>query len=785
MTLEADLQERCDETLVSLYGDAFDYAERMKSKSLTSFHFLLAYFSTPSEASVLFEEAGISYRNVAEVFNSMVKMSRISGNALKEPVDTIKEIEETSLRYLLNKGQKVTPLHFLVSICTKRNSIAHRILTQIGVLTDIRLAAMKLIDEPAKRIAQKAIEMKRESTRINFKGKASSSIQTKVQPEQSGKAEPEDEAAAFENPEDLEKVLKSFGRNLTDAASKGVIDPVFGRSREIELIIDVLGRKKNNNPLIIGPAGSGKTAIVEGLALKQCKGLLPGKEIWELSLSSLIGGTEYRGSLEKRISEILEVVEKNRDRVIIFIDEIHLIFSSGNDAVANMLKPALSRGSFPLIGATTTSEFSTYIAKDPAMERRFSVVKIDEPKGEELLRIVENAAKTLSTYHGVRIDDHETVKNAIILSDRYISGKSQPDKVLSLLDTLGSVLKRERKKEATNEDLMTLVCDRTGVPMENLLIDPGKIISSLPEVLDSNIVGQSSAKEKVMKLLARRFGNRVDGKPLASFIFAGPTGTGKTEMAKKMASFLFGSEERMVVLDMSEFQEQHSVSRLIGSPPGYTGFEEGGRLTEAFRREPYQLLLLDEIEKAHPKVLSILLQILGEGRVTDSRGFVSDMRESIIIMTSNLGADLFSTVKVGFGGTDPQTISDEEVVKKISGFLTPELINRVDDIAVFRPFTSDQLENIARISIKQAVDRFASISSLNFKADYKSLTSLIVSKLSQSDRTLGARAVKRVVETLVEGTLTEMCFDADNQKSEFCGNFEIFSDGTRVCIKKL
>jgi ATP-dependent Clp protease ATP-binding subunit ClpC len=784
------LQENCDETLVSLYGDALDYAQRMKSRSLTSFHFLLAYFSTPSEASVIFEELKVSYRDVAETYNNMMKLSRVSGTVLKESPDTVKEVEASSRQFLLNKGQKITPLHFLVAICTKRNSIAHRILTKMGVLTDIRLAAMKLIDEPAKRVAERALELKRESTRIGLKESSPESEAKNVKKAEktSGSVETETSDVSKEKvivSGDIAEILGNFGRNLTDAASKGKIDPVYGRSREIETIVDILGRKRNNNPLIIGPAGSGKTAIVEGVALKQKDGLLSGKDIWELNISSLIGGTEYRGSLEKRITDILAVVEKNSDKVIIFIDEIHLIFSSGNDAVANMLKPALSRGAFPLIGATTTSEFSIHIAKDPAMERRFSIVKIEEPKGEELLRIVESAAKTLSSYHGVKIDSPEIINSAIILSTRYISGKSQPDKVLSLLDTLGSVLKRERRKEASLEDLAALVSDRTNVPVENLVVDTARIMSALPEVLDRHIIGQTKAKERVVKLLARRFGNKIDGKPLASFIFAGPTGTGKTEMAKKLASFLFGSEERMVVFDMSEFQEQHSVSRLIGSPPGYTGFEEGGRLTEAFRREPYQLLLLDEIEKAHPKVLSIFLQILGEGRVTDSRGFVSDMSESIIIMTSNLGAEVFSAVKVGFGGKEPEDVNDEEAVKKVGNFLSPELINRIDDIVVFRPFNDDQIRNIAAFYIEQIVERAVRNNNLKVEFDMDDLSRFIAGKLTARERTLGARAVKRCAETLIEELLSDLSYNEGSIKKETPEKVIIFHDNENVRIKKL
>jgi len=790
--LEAGLQENCDETLVSLYGDALDYAQRMKSKSLTSFHFLLAYFSTPSEAAVVFEDLKISYRDVAEKYNNLLKMSRMSGSVLKEPFDTIKEIEASSRQFLLNKGQKITPLHFLVAICTKRNSIAHRILTQMGVLTDIRLAVMKLIDEPAKRIAERANEMKREATKVtSFESKTTNGLtsaktNSKLEKANSSNVNhPLETASSGGQTEELKDVLCNFGRNLSQAAANGDIDPVYGRSREIEMIVDILGRKRNNNPLIIGPAGSGKTAIVEGIALKQVDGLLPGKEIWELNISSLIGGTEYRGSLEKRITEILSAVEKNREKVIIFIDEIHLIFSSGNDAVANMLKPALSRGAFPLIGATTTAEFSVHIAKDPAMERRFSIVKIEEPKGDELARIVENAAKTLSEYHGVKIDCSETVSSAIILSNRYISGKSQPDKVLSLLDTLGSVLKREGRKEASVEDLTALVSDRTGVPVENLLVDSGKIIGSLPEVLDKCIVGQSNAKERVVKLLARRFNSKPEGKPLASFIFAGPTGTGKTEMAKKLATFLFGSEERMVVFDMSEFQEQHSVSRLIGSPPGYTGFEEGGRLTEAFRREPYQLLLLDEIEKAHPKVLSILLQILGEGRITDSRGFVSDMSESIIIMTSNLGSEIFSSVKVGFGGKSPESVSEDEVLKKIGSFLSPELINRIDEVVVFRPFTDNNLKLLAELYADQIIQKAAQTSGLNFKYDIAVISDSILGKLTVRDKLLGARAVKRIVDASIEGTLSQFCYENRLDENEKEESFEIYFDNIGICIKKL
>ena len=747
------MQERFDESLVSLYGEALDFAERMKSRQLTSMHFLLAYFSAPSEAAVLFEEKGISYKQIVDSYNEMVKMARHSGSTLKESVDTVKSLEESALKRLLNKGQKVSALHFLAAITTARNSIAYRILQKIEVLTDIRLATMKLIDEPAKRIKDRAEEMKRESTRV---------VPANAKKEKEKTADNTAESVTASNGNTEKKdddILAMFGRNITELARTGAIDPIYGRSREIEAIVDILGRKRNNNPLIIGPAGSGKTAVVEAVALKQTEGLLPGKEIWELNLTSLVGGTEYRGSLEKRIGDLLEFVEKNCDRLVIFIDELHLLFSSGNDVVANMLKPALSRGIFPLIGATTTAEFNKHIAKDPAMERRFTLVKVEEPKGEDLYRIVIHAAATLSKYHGVNINTEDIVRSAINLSNRYISGKSQPDKVLSLLDTMGSVLKREKRSEPAVEDLMSLVSDMTGIPMESLLVDTSRIVKALPVILDRSIIGQSKAKEKIIRLLARRFGNRAKGKPLASMIFAGPTGTGKTEMAKKLASFLFGHEEKFVVFDMSEFQEVHSVSKLIGAPPGYTGFEDGGKLTESFRREPYQLLLLDEIEKAHPKVLSIFLQILEEGRITDTRGFTADMTESIVVMTSNLGAELFSVSRVGFGDSGSAGVKDEEISNKIEQFLSPELLNRVDDVVVFRPFADDEFESLASLYIDEVIYR-ASVSEQCFVTleNKNDAASFIVSKMSVKEKMMGARAVKRAVGRYFESPLLEKCY---------------------------
>ncbi len=742
------MSEIQDEALVSLYGEAIDFAERMQTP-LTSLHFLLAYFSAPSEAAAILENLQISYQTVAKTYNSMLKDAKLSGTNMEEKKGVIQLLEKSAASYCSNKGQPVNPTHFLAALTSIRDTLAYRILDAMGTVSNIRTSALAHIDAPTKKATNRANEMLQESTKVY------PSFDSETRSDQN---RPVDASA-----------ISLFGRNLTREAFEGKIDPVFGRNREIEAIIDILGRKNSNNPMIIGPAGSGKTAIVEAVALRQKEGLLPDIEIWELRLSSLVGGTEYRGSLEKRITELLDFVEKNRGKIIVFIDEIHLLYSSsGSDnTVANMLKPALSRGNFPLIGATTTEEFNKFIAKDPAMERRFSIVKVEEPKNEELLAIVSNAAKTLENYHGVTFGGENFIKAAITLSDRYISGKSQPDKVLSLLDTLGSILKRERKSEADKNDLISLVSNRTGIPQENLLIDTAKIVNTLPEVLDRSIVGQKSAKERISRIFARKFSNKPVGKPLASMIFAGPTGTGKTETAKKLASFLFGSPDRMVVFDMSEFQEPHSVSKLIGAPPGYSGYDDGGKLTEAFRREPYQLLLLDEIEKADPKVLTVLLQILEEGRITDTRGFTADMSESIVIMTTNLGAELFSAGRVGFGDADTSAKS-AEIINKIEGFLSPELVNRVDDIVLFKPFSQEDFVKLAGTAFNETLKKVNTMENCSLSIeDPKSAQELIVSKMTARDRLMGARAVKRIVGKFFEGAFLEEYYKNSGKQSDF------------------
>ncbi len=750
---------KVDRTLASLYGNARDFATEME-EPINTFHFLLSSFITPCEVSAILAGFSIDDAKITRIFKGLSENDKI------EPEGTIKAIEAKVLENLQRQDELPSALHFFYSMILCRDSIAFKIFSLIGVREKLRLEILRMINTPATRnkileeemrsdLVEEVVPVKKEIIKTNLKEKDNE--------EESVSEQKELNSNSFDIPE----ILFSMGRNLTEAAFKGELTDVTGREKEINMILDILGRKNNNNPCLIGPSGCGKTSVIEGIALRQKNGILKNKIIWELTLASLVSGTEYRGSLEKKISELINVVEKLKDKIVIFIDEIHLLNSSSNEIVANILKPSLSRGAFPLIGTTTYDEFKRHIASDPALERRFTIVDIEPPDGEELYNIAFNAAKSLTKFHSVKMDDEELVRDAILLSNRYISGKSQPDKVISLIDSVGAVLARDGRTEAEKSDFMELVSNRTGIPLKNLLLDGGDVFRRLPSILNEKIKGQEHAKKKICKLLARRFVIKKAEKPIAAFVFAGPTGTGKTEIAKILSDFFFGSEQKMISFDMSEFQEQHSVARLTGAPPGYVGYDEGGQLTEAFRREPYQLLLLDEIEKAHPKVLSIFLQILDEGRVSDSRGFTVNMSESIIVMTTNLGAEEFTSSRVGFVSDDKNDSEIEDsVLAKIESFLSPELVNRVDEIAVFKPFTEKEFTEIAEMYIRKTVKSVSETYDIKLNIeDIESVSAYIAGNLSDKQKKMGARAVRRSVEKQIEDLAMDFVYQNGSESS--------------------
>lgn len=685
------------DTLAALYGDALDFAQNL-DESLSSFHFLLSFFTTPSEVTVLFEDLDISERLITDIYKALKRRYLKEGTSLDEPEGILASIEARAATFLQNTHDEVAPLHLLLGMIGEKKSIAYHLLEETGRLGDLRLRAMSILTNPPRRVRNRIMELLEETALIQSLPESRS--HDPARESESGlfpsASVATDVASRVEIPErqSLPDVFRQFGRDLTALAREGVLDPICGRDREIEGILDILGRRRSNNPLLVGPPGVGKTAIVEGLAYRQRDGLLADRIIWEFNLSALVAGTEYRGTLEKRITTLIAEVERLKNTLIVFIDEIHLLCSESHEMIADILKPVLARGGFPLIGATTPDEFKRFVSRDPAMERRFTIVPIEEPTGDTLHAIALTAARSLSAYHRVRLDIPQFIKAAIDLSNRYLSGQSQPDKVLSLLDTLGSVLHRTGKKEAQTHDLLEFIAARSGIPVEHLLVDGSAILRTLPPYLDTAIKGQASAKERVTRLLARRFARKETRHPLASLIFAGPTGVGKSTMARALASYFFGSEKRMVSFDMGEFQEMHTLARLVGAPPGYTGYEEGGVLTEAFRREPYQLLLFNEIDKAHPNVLFLLLHLLEEGRLSDNRGFSVSFSQAIVVMTVNIDAGENTGSRLGFESETVPASAEQVVRDALKKSLPSEFLNRVDEIVPFTYFSVGELQEV-------------------------------------------------------------------------------------------
>lgn len=610
--------------------------------------------------------------------------------------------------------------------------------------------------------------------------------------------------------------LEKFGRDLTELARQGKLDPVVGRETEIQRVLEILSRRTKNNPVLIGDAGVGKTAIVEGIAQRIAAGEVPdalkGKKVIQLDIGSLVAGTKYRGEFEERMQKILDEVIQQKDKIILFIDEIHTIIGAGGAEGAvdasNMLKPALARGDLHVIGATTIDEYRKYIEKDPAFERRFQPVYVPEPSLEDTIAILKVLKDKLEAHHKVKITD-SAIKAAVYLSDRYISDRHLPDKAIDLLDEAcakvrlraSSVpkelkeldqridelqkqlrsavdtnefekaaqlrdqiakLKEEREDlekrvrqtspndlTVTEQEVAEVVSAWTGIPVTQLEESEKEKLAKLEEILHRRVVGQDEAISAVAQAIRRaRTGLKDPKRPIGSFIFLGPTGVGKTELAKALAEVLFGDESALVRFDMSEYMEKHTVSRLIGSPPGYVGYEEGGQLTEAVRRRPYSVILFDEIEKAHPDIHNLLLQVLDDGRLTDAKGHVVDFKNTIIIMTSNLGSHiLMSAAQEG----RPFEEAEKEVMDLLKAHFRPEFLNRVDDIVFFKPLTMDELKEIAKLQLSYVAQR------LSQQQMYVEFTDAAVENLAKVgfDPELGARPLRRVIQKEIENRIAE------------------------------
>jgi len=606
-------------------------------------------------------------------------------------------------------------------------------------------------------------------------------------------------------------LLDQLAKNVTAAAKAGKIDPVIGRDKEIKRVIETLNRRNKNNPVLIGEPGVGKTAIAEGLALKIVEGNVPqklnGKEVYVLDVASLVAGTGVRGQFEERMQQLIAELEERKD-VILFIDEIHLLVGAGTaessqmDA-GNILKPALARGEIQVIGATTLKEYRQ-IEKDAALERRFQPVIVKEPSADEALEILKGIKDRYEAFHEVRYSE-DVLKAFVTLSDRYIQDRFLPDKAIDLMDEVGSRLnlenaekdsnsieKRleeivaEKEKSAENEDyehaahlryqeiqlqkqlkkakdeeqvidvdisdIQLIVEEKTGIPVTKLQAEEQVQMKNLAENLGEKVVGQKEAVQKIAKAIRRsRAGLKAKERPIGSFLFVGPTGVGKTELTKVLAEELFGTRDSLVRLDMSEYMEKHSVSKLIGSPPGYVGHEEAGQLTERVRRQPYSIVLLDEIEKAHPDVQNMFLQIMEDGHLTDSQGRRVSFKDTVIIMTSNAGTGM-KEVNVGFSAKEHESVSQMDM---LSTYFKPEFLNRFDSIIQFSELSEDNLLSIVDLMLKDLQKH------LKENGVYLTVTENAKKELAKLgyNRKFGARPLRRVIQDKVEDQLTDLLLE--------------------------
>lgn len=639
------------------------------------------------------------------------------------------------------------------------------------------------------------------------------------------------------------KILDKYGKNLTLIASQNKIDPVIGREKEIERAIQILSRRTKNNPVFIGDPGVGKTSVAEGLAANIASGDVPdnlvGKVLYTLDMGSMLAGAKYRGEFEERIKQVVDEVVKNGN-IILFIDELHTIIGAGSTGestidASNILKPVLSRGDIQIIGATTIDEYRKHIEKDSALERRFQPILITEPTKEETIKILEGLREKYESHHNVKITD-EAIVAAVDLSIRYITDRFLPDKAIDLIDESASrvrlreinlqksLLSQEKyilSKEINNElnkdninldtsmessqDIANIEVTKksyigvvtkeiiaevvelwTGVPVNQIVEEEAERLLNLEEILHGRVVGQDQAVKSISRAIRRsRAGLKDPKRPIGSFLFLGPTGVGKTELCKALAEVQFGDENQIIRIDMSEYMEKHAVSKLIGSPPGYVGYNEGGQLTEKVRRNPYSVVLFDEIEKAHEDVFNILLQILDDGRLTDSKGRMVDFKNTILIMTSNVGATKINKNKVlGFGANNDK---DEEmknqydkmkdsIMGELKQKFKPEFLNRIDDIIVFHPLKENHIYEIVKLMTREVIQR---LKSLNIDLE---ISEEAVKLIAQEglDLEYGARPLKRAVQKELEDTLSEAILKGDVKKGS---NVVAEIEGNKIVYK--
>ena len=787
---------------------AKEEAKALKTTKVGTEHLLLALAKEQEGiAAEALRDLEITYEDILEQLHEVRKSAPVE----PEPEDAklaftplVVSVMEKSFRLARENNQTyVSTEHLLLAIVSEGNGVAIDILRRLGVsAVSVRGAVEKLTaKDQGKQRPLAGAGSGRPGSGLPFFG-----------------------GGTAQQPGKPESMLKQFGTNLTDQARAGKLDPVIGREREISRMMEILSRRTKNNPLILGDPGVGKTAIVEGLAQEIAVGNVPdnlaNQNIWTLDLPGLVAGAKYRGEFEERLKQVIaEATEA--DDIILFIDEMHTLIGAGSaegsiDA-SSMLKPVLARGAFQIIGATTAEEFRKYLAKDPAFERRFQAIDIDEPSVEDTVAILAKLAPKYEEHHHVRYTT-AALEAAASLSNRYIQDRYLPDKAIDLMDEAGARARIARNKTpeavreaevrvaelkagmdaATEADDMNraaelkeqvqaaeitlgearaawtaeleaspvvidvpqiadIVSVASGVPVSSLTEDESRRLLACESALKTRIIGQDEAVSAVAKAIRRSRSPLKDPRrPGGSFIFLGPTGTGKTELAKTLAEYLFGSKDALISFDMSEFASQYEVSKLIGSPPGYVGHEEGGQLTKAVRRNPYSVVLFDEIEKAHPDIFNILLQVLDEGRLTDSQGKTVDFRNTVVIMTSNVGArEIAQDANVGFGTTGEGGLTADEIKSRAMGELKrlfrPEFINRVDDIVVFQKLAGESLTRIAELLVDNLRQRLIA-NGMNIVLTDDALAKIV---REGTDLSNGARPLRRAIQRLIEDPLSE------------------------------
>ncbi len=788
--MQSRFTKKAEEALVS----ASEVAAELKHSYVGTEHILIGLIRTQeSLASAVLLKHGVTDEKVIELVNQLIAPEGAVN--VKDPhsytpraVRILENAEKEAVRF---KAQLTGTEHILISIIKETDCVATRLLNTIGVnIKKLYIDIMVSMGEDANKYKE------------DF---------------QNGKVRGKDKNATA--------TLNQYSRDLTQLAREGKLDPVIGRTEEIQRVVQILTRRTKNNPCLIGEPGVGKTAIAEGLASKIVEGNVPDiikeKRVLTLDLSGMVAGSKYRGEFEERIKKVIEEV-RNDGKILLFLDELHTIIGAGGAEGAidasNILKPSLARGEIQLIGATTIEEYRKYIEKDAALERRFQPVRVEEPSEDEAIEILKGLRKSYEDHHKVTITD-EAVVAAVKMSKRYINDRFLPDKAIDLIDEASSrirlnsyvmpdgikklqkeiknleldkeeAIKKEayedageiKKKQGKKEDRLQKLMDKwekeknssdlsvgedeiadvvstwTKIPVKKLAMGDKERLLQLEDTLHQRVIGQEEAVTSIAKAIRRgRVGLKDPKRPIGSFLFLGPTGVGKTELSKTLADAMFGSENALIRVDMSEYMEKHTVSKIIGSPPGYVGYDEGGQLSEKVRRNPYSVILFDEIEKAHPDVFNILLQVLDDGHITDSTGRVVDFKNTVIIMTSNAGAENIVTPKtLGFsaGNTEKQNydMMKGKVMEEVKRLFKPEFINRIDEIIVFHMLTKEQIGEIVTIMMQTINKRTMEQMKLSIELD-ESAKKFIVDK--GYDSKYGARPLRRAIQNNIEDALAE------------------------------